>query len=140
MSVQIYPQLVYPRVYPRHFAHSDRDFCPVCDKEVISGVFLYDGNGDAVGCEECVSKVEVETIVGNNGYTCPFCGAQCTAQETMDVFVDRKSGNVVGCDSCIREVEDFWSTFGINPDVDDDGPDPDRLYDEYRDRLLLGIG
>ncbi len=56
---------------------------------------------------------------------CPLCDAEC---ETIYHSCD---GDILGCEHCVSSV-DAWE-WQAEEDKNA-GPDPDRLYDEYRDR------
>lgn len=56
---------------------------------------------------------------------CPVCGSECE-----DIYYST-DGDIVGCDDCIKKVDaNEWAA----EERKNAGPDPDRLYDEWRDR------
>ncbi|MEO1815306.1 MAG: hypothetical protein ABGU93_06955 [Acetobacterium sp.] len=56
---------------------------------------------------------------------CPECYQEC------DTIFYSKKGDVVGCENCISSM-DAWEWHAR--EEKNEGPDPDRLFDEYMDR------
>jgi hypothetical protein len=56
---------------------------------------------------------------------CPVCGDEC------EEILYSINGDIVGCDHCIKKV-DAWEWAA--EEKKNAGPDPDRLYDEYKER------
>lgn len=83
--------------------------CPVCDSDLSAT--LYKVDGEIVGCQDCVSIIDIWDFCPDEEYPkCPVCGSPSASE------VIKKDGKVVGCDECVSEVDiydwqrdhDFW--------------------------------
>ena len=75
--------------------------CPTC-REHCEKIYR-DKDGYAVGCEDCVRRVDAYDRLETDYALCPKCGNPC------DTLYVNQYDEIVGCFDCI-EITDAWTS------------------------------